>query len=45
MEEFLQNVNIAFAKVGLLYLDLGLLFLLDKITNKLKLVVKALNVT
>ena len=42
MEEFVQNVNIAFAKVGLLYLDFGLL---DKITNKLKLVVKALNVT
>ena len=45
MEEFVQNVNIAFAKVGLLFLDFGLLFLLGKITNKLKLVVKALNVT
>ena len=42
MEEFVQNVNIAFVKVGLLYLDFGFL---DKITNKLKLVVKALNVT
>ena len=42
MEEFVQNVNIAFAEVGLLYLYFGLL---DKITNKLKLVVKALNVT